>query len=114
MRNTRSINWLKAARKDFEKFPAEVQLDMMCAFTVAGEGEKADPPKPFKGVDGGIFEIAVKHRGNAFRAIYAVRIDDDVWVIDAFQKKSKTGIKMPQMDVDRIKERIKRLKEALQ
>ena len=114
MRNTRSINWLKAARKDFEKFPAEVQLDMMGALTVAAEGEKADTAKPFKGVDGGIFEIAVKHRGNAFRAIYAVRIDDDVWVIDAFQKKSKTGIKMPQMDVDRIKERIKRLKEALQ
>jgi hypothetical protein len=41
------------------------------------------------------------------------QIDDDVWVIDAFQKKSKTGIKTPRMDVDRIKERIKRLKEAL-
>jgi phage-related protein len=44
-------------------------------------------------VDGGIFEIAVKHRGDAFRAIYAVQIGDDVWVIDAFQKKSKSGIK---------------------
>jgi phage-related protein len=34
-------------------------------------------------------------------------------VIDAFQKKSKSGIKTPQMDVDRIKERLKRLKEML-
>jgi phage-related protein len=34
-------------------------------------------------------------------------------VVDAFQKKSKSGIKTPQVDVDRIKERIKRLKEAL-
>jgi len=34
-------------------------------------------------------------------------------VIDAFQKKSKSGIKTPQMDLDRIKERLKRLKEAL-
>ncbi|MEA2890926.1 MAG: hypothetical protein QOI05_1719 [Bradyrhizobium sp.] len=113
MRNTRSIQWLKAARKDFEKFPAEVRLDMMRALSVAAEGRKADTAKPFKGVDGGIFEIAVKHRGDAFRAIYAVQIGDDVWVIDAFQKKSKSGIKTPQMDVDRIKERIKRLKEAL-
>jgi phage-related protein len=86
---------------------------MMGALTVAAEGEKADTAKPFKGVGGGVFEIALKHRGNAFRAIYAVHVDDDVWVIDAFQKKSKTGIKTPQMDVDRIKERIKRLKEAL-
>jgi phage-related protein len=57
----------------------------------------------------GIFEIALKHRGDAFRAIYAVQIGDDIWVIDAFQKKSKSGIKTPRMDV----ERIKRLKEAL-
>jgi hypothetical protein len=34
-------------------------------------------------------------------------------VIDAFQKKSKSGIKTPQIDVDRIKQRLKRLKEML-
>jgi phage-related protein len=44
---------------------------------------------------------------------YAVQIGPDLIVIDAFQKKSKSGIKTPQVDVDRIKERIKRLKEAL-
>jgi phage-related protein len=113
MRNTRSIHWLKAARKDFEKFPGDVRLNMLRALSVAAEGGKADIAKPFKGVDGGIFEIALKHRSDAFRAIYAVQIGDDVWVIDAFQKKSKSGVKTPQMDVDRIKERIKRLKEAL-
>jgi phage-related protein len=113
IRNARTVQWLKAARKDFEKFPAAVRLDMLRALSVAAEGEKADIAKPFKGVDGGIFEIALKHRGDAFRAIYAVQIGDDIWVIDAFQKKSKSGIKTPQMDVDRIKQRIKRLKEAL-
>ena len=42
-----------------------------------------------------------------------VQIGEALWVVDAFQKKSKSGIKTPQVDVDRIKERIKRLKEAL-
>ena len=74
---------------------------------------KADIAKPFKGVDGGVFEIALKHRGDAYRVIYAVQLGPDLYVIDAFQKKSKSGIKTPQRDVDRIKERIKRLKEAL-
>ena len=60
-----------------------------------------------------MFEIALKYRGNAYRVIYAVQIGVDIWVIDAFQKKSKTGIKTPQVDVDRIRERVKRLKEAL-
>jgi phage-related protein len=109
----RSVSWLKAARKEFEHFPRDVQREMLTALTIAARGGKADTAKPFKGVDGGVFEIALKHRGDAFRAIYAVQIGDDVWVVDAFQKKSKSGIKTPQMDVDRIKERLKRLKEAL-
>jgi len=86
---------------------------MLRALAIAAEGGKADIAKPFKGVDGGVFEIALKHRGDAFRAIYAVQIGADIWVVDAFQKKSKTGIKTPQMDVERIKQRLKRLKEAL-
>jgi phage-related protein len=109
----REISWLKAALKEFETFPEEVRRDMLTALAVAARGRKADTAKPFKGVDGGVFEIALKHRGDAFRAIYAVQIGSAVWVIDAFQKKSKTGIKTPKVDVDRIKERLKRLKEAL-
>jgi len=71
-------------------------------------------PKPFKGVDGGVFEIALRHRGDAFRVIYAVKIGADIWVIHAFQKKSKAGIKTPRAEVDLIRDRLKRLKEALQ
>jgi phage-related protein len=58
-------------------------------------------------------EIALRHRGHGYRVIYAVQIGAEIWVIDAFQKKSKTGIKTPQVDIDRIRQRIKRLKEAL-
>lgn len=113
MRQTRNISWLKAARKDFEAFPADVQSDMLDALTLAAEGELADKAKPFKGVDGGVFEIALRYRGDAFRSIYAIKIDVDIWVLHAFQKKSKSGIKTPQFEVDLIKKRVKRLKEAL-
>jgi phage-related protein len=113
MRPARLISWLKAARREFEKFPEEAQATMLRALTIAAEGGKADIAKPFKGVDGGASEIALKHRGDAFRVIYAVQLGPDVIVVDAFQKKSKSGVKTPQMDVDRIKERIKRLKESL-
>lgn len=113
MRNTRPISWIKAARKDFEKFPEHVQSDMFDALTIAAEGGKSDRAKPFKGVDGGVFEIALPYRGDAFRTLYAVKIDADIWVIHAFQKKSKSGIKTPQTDVNLISERLKNLKEAL-
>ena len=110
MPDLRPISWLKAAEKEFLTFPREAQIDIRTALTIAARGGKADTAKPFKGVGGGVFEIALKHRGDAFRAIYAVQIGSALW---AFQKKSKSGIKTPQVDIDRIKERIKRLKEAL-
>jgi phage-related protein len=113
MINLRAISWLKGARRDFEAFPSEVRIDAETALTIAARGGKADTAKPFKGVDGGVFEIALRHRGDAYRIIYAVQIGNDLWVVDAFQKKSKTGIKTPQIDVDRIRLRIRRLKEQL-
>ena len=87
---------------------------MLDALTIAAEGGKSDKAKPFKGVEGGVFEVALKYRGDAFRTLYAVKIGDEIWVIHAFQKKSKSGIKTPQMEVDLIRKRLKRLKEVLQ
>jgi phage-related protein len=113
MRSTRPISWLKAARREFETFPATAQFVILRALVIAAEGSKADIAKPLKGMDGGVFEIALKHRGDAYRTIYAVQIGEDLWVIDAFQKKSKSGIKTPRVDIDRIKNRLKRLREAL-
>jgi phage-related protein len=109
----RQISWLKLALKDFNDFPIEVQQDAAQALSIAARGGKADTAKPFKGVGSGIFEIALKHRGDAFRVLYAVQIGDALWVIHAFQKKSKSGIKTPQKEVDLINERLKRLKDAL-
>ena len=61
----------------------------------------------------GIFEIALAFRGDAFRVVYAVQLADEIWVIHAFQKKSKQGIKTPKHKIDPVKDRLKRLKEAL-
>lgn len=42
MRDTRKISWIKAARRDFEEFPKDVQSDMLDALTVAAEGRKSE------------------------------------------------------------------------
>ncbi len=64
-----------------------------------------------KGFDTGVFEIAIPYRGDAFRCVYAVKLDDDIWVLHVFQKKSTQGIKTPKHDIDLIHTRIRRLKE---
>jgi phage-related protein len=112
-RKTRPISWIKAARKDFERFPMQAQSICLAALTIAAEGGKADIAKPFKGLGSGVFEIALPLRGDAFRVVYAVQIADELWVLHAFQKKSTQGIKTPQHEVDLIENRLKKLKEML-
>jgi phage-related protein len=113
MRNTRPVSWLKGARKDFEDFPPGAQIEMARALTILAEGQKPDIAKPLTGFGSGVMELALKHRGDAFRVVYALQIGDDIWVIHAFQKKSKTGIKTPKQEIDLVHERLKRLKEML-
>lgn len=67
--------------------------------------------KPMKGLGSGIFEIALRHRDDAYRTVYAVQIGDDVWVVHAFKKKSNVGIKTPKHEIDLIKTRINKIKE---
>jgi phage-related protein len=112
-RVTRPISWIKAARKDFEKFPAQVQSICLTALTIAAENSKADIAKPLKGLGSGILEIALPFRGNAFRVVYAVQIGEEIWVLHAFQKKSTQGIKTAQHEIDLIESRLKQLKEML-
>ena len=113
MMKTRPVSWLKAAKKDFERFPQGAQIEIARALTIVAEGGFPDIAKPLKGVGTGVFELALRFRTDAFRVAYAVQLGDDVWVLHAFQKKSKTGIKTPMAEIDLIHERLKRLKEAL-
>ncbi len=72
-----------------------------------------DIAKPLAGFGSGVMELALKHRGDAFRVVYALQIAADIWVVHAFQKKSKSGIKTPREDVKLVQERLKRLREML-
>jgi phage-related protein len=114
MRETRPISWIKAAWKDFQSFPHKVQDQGLAALTIAGEGGKADIAKPLHGFGSGVFELVLNDRSGTYRVVYAVQLGADLWVVHAFQKKSKRGIATPQQEIDLIRERIKRLKEALQ
>ncbi|HEY6803614.1 MAG TPA: type II toxin-antitoxin system RelE/ParE family toxin [Pyrinomonadaceae bacterium] len=112
-RTTRSISWIKAALREFEKFPDEVRTTCLTALTIAAEGGKADVSKPMQGCGSGVFEIALPFRSDAFRVVYAVQLGDDLWIVHAFQKKSTRGIKTPKHELDLVKDRLKRLREML-
>ena len=109
----RTISWIRAARKDFEAFPARAIDRALDALTIIADGGTPDLAKPLTGLGAGVWELAIRERGDAYRVVYAVQLGDDIWVVHAFQKKSTKGIATPRHEIDLVRERIKRLKEML-
>jgi phage-related protein len=70
-------------------------------------GETDPAAKPLKGFGGAsVMEIVDRHDTNTYRAVYTVQFADVIYVLHAFQKKSKRGISTPQKDLDLIRGRL--------
>jgi phage-related protein len=107
----RPLFWEGSAKRDFKQFPAAVQKDMGVALFVVQLGSTPPAAKPWKGLGSGVYELIEDHRGDTYRALYTVRIASSIYVLHAFQKKSKSGIKTPKGDVDLIEQRLKAVLE---
>ena len=100
--------WIGASRKDFRAFPGEVKEEMGYALFLAQCGGRHRKAKTFKGTgDASVVELADDHRGDTYRTIYTVRFVSAVYVLHAFQKKSKKGIATPQADIRLIEQRLR-------
>ena len=108
------LKWIGSSKKDLLEFPKEVRQEIGYALYIAQRGETHESTKLFKGYGSGIYEIVSDFYKNAYRAVYIVNLGNAVYVLHAFQKKSKKGIKTPKEEVTVIEERLKKLKAALQ
>jgi phage-related protein len=108
MKGEKPVRWVGSSKSDFLGFPTEVVSDMGHALAVAQLGGKYPGAKAWKGEGPGVFELVENFDGNAYRAIYTVRLEGFVYVLHAFQKKSPSGIRTAQTDVDLVSERLKR------
>ena len=103
----RPLDWVGSSKKDLLEFPGAVKDDVGNALGIAQFGGKHPKSKPWKGQGSGVFEVVVDHDGNTFRVVYCVRFPKTVYVLHAFQKKSKRGIATPQQEIRLIRERLK-------
>jgi phage-related protein len=101
------LHWIGSSKRDFLSFPAAVKEDMGNALGIAQFGGTAPTAKPWKGLGPGVLEVVESHDGNAYRAVYTVRLEKAVYVLHAFQKKSPSGIRTAKRDVDLVAERLK-------
>lgn len=102
------IHWVASSREDLRAFPDEARRDVGFALSFAQRGEKHPSAKPLKGFTcAGVLEIVEYHRGDTYRAVYTVRFAEVIYVLHAFKKKSKSGIKTPQHEIELIERRLK-------
>ena len=106
------VRWVGSSKDDLRSFPHDVRLRVGGALWEAQIGRKASYAKPLKGFGGaGVLEVVDDYDGDTFRAVYTVRFAGVVYVLHAFQKKSKRGIATPKADMDLIERRLRRAKE---
>ncbi len=103
----KELVWIASSKKDLCKFPGEVRQVMGFALYQAQVGDKHIAAKPLKGFRGaGVLEVVDDFDGDTYRTVYTVSFDDVVYVLHAFQKKSKRGSTTPKPDIDLIKKRL--------
>jgi phage-related protein len=96
------IEWISSSLDDLRKFPEDVQQMMGFALYLAQSGKKHPDAKPLKGFKGsGVLEIVENFNGDTYRGVYTVKFAGIVYVLHAFQKKSKRGIATPKQDISR-------------
>jgi len=102
------VFWVASSRKDLKKFPKGVRQTVGQALFDALTGSKHPDVKPLRGFGGaGVLEVVEDDEGNTYRAVYTVKFAGVVYVLHAFQKKSKSGIKTPPEEIEKVKARLK-------
>ena len=107
----RPVIWMGNSKKNIRDFPDGAQKLLGDELQLIQFGGMPKDAKPFRGVGSGVLEIAVRFASDAYRVVVAVRIGRRIYVLHAFQKKSKKGIETPKHDVDLIRQRYREAQE---
>ena len=107
----RPLIWLGNSKENLRDFPDGAQKLLGDELQLIQFGGMPRDAKPFKGVGSGVVEIALRYASDAYRIVLALQIGRRIYVLHAFQKKSKKGIETPKRDVDLVKQRYAEAKE---
>ena len=112
------LEFVGSAGNVLRGFPRDVRLVMGFALFQAQLGQKHQAAKPltghkeFKGA--GVLEIVDDYDGDTYRAMYTVKLAGVVYVLHAFQKKSKRRAETTRHDIELVKQRLARAREHYQ
>src|SRR5580700_8099325 len=107
-KSPKPVFWVASSKKDLQKFPKVVRQTIGQALFDAQTGGKHPDAKPLKGFHGaGVLEVVEDDDSNTYRAVYTVKFAGVVYVLHAFRKKSKSGVRTPAEEIEKVKPRLK-------
>jgi phage-related protein len=99
--------WVGSSKRDLIRFPDEVVHAIGLVLMRVQYGDTPPAVKPLRGFGGaGVLEVIEDEDGNTYRAVYTVKFKERVYVLHAFQKKSKHAIATPKSVMDLIRARL--------
>jgi phage-related protein len=108
----KEIIWMGNSLEILREFSDEVKDEIGFSLHLLQEGQTPDNAKPLKGDNfRGIFEIRANYDSDTYRVIYTVKIDERLYVLHSFKKKSTKGANTPKKELEVIKIRFNRAKE---
>lgn len=100
--------WVASAKDDLKKMPEDVQDQFGFGLLQAQRGGKATFAKPLQGFGGAsVLELIDNFDTDTYRCVYTVQFSEAIYVLHAFQKKSTTGRKTSQRDIELITSRLR-------
>lgn len=101
----RPVVWLGDSKRNIQSFPEGARKLLGDEIQLIQFGGMPKDAKPFKGIGSGVLEIALRYASDAYRVVLAVQLGTRIYILHAFQKKSKKGIATPVRDAQLIRKR---------
>ena len=103
----KALVWIGGSKRDLIAMPVSLRKEFGVALDIAQQGLSPEGAKPLKGKAAGATQLSGDYRGDTYRAVYTVELEDCLYVLHCFQKKSKKGAETPKSDLDLIEMRLK-------
>jgi len=109
----KKLTWFGDSLDKVKAFPPPVQDDIGYAVFVAQMGKTHHSAKPLHGSAAALWRLCRRTRAELIALSTQVSIGDVIYVVHAFQKKSKTGIATPKTEIELVRRRLQQLRSEV-
>jgi phage-related protein len=105
-----SVAWEGDSREVLKAFPEEVRENFGFELWQLQQGQRPRDFRPLSSIGPGVFELRDQDARSWYRVVYLSRIEDVIYVLHCFEKKSR---EMPKNDFEKARQRLKAVKSRL-